>query len=59
MKYEERQLMEKKEEREPRKKLYAPPRLTNHGDAREITRNIGGAGDDGQSGSQEFDTPTD
>jgi hypothetical protein len=57
MEHEEREFAETTEASEPRKKPYASPRLTSHGDAREITRALGGTGDDGQTGSQQIDTP--
>ncbi len=34
------------------RKPYTIPRLTAHGDVRELTRALGGGGNDGQGGSQ-------
>lgn len=36
----------------PPKKPYSSPRLIIHGTVQEITKNLGGAGDDGPFGSQ-------
>lgn len=43
--------------KDSQKKPYTPPLLRVHGDADEITKSLGGAGDDGQTGSQQIDTP--
>ncbi len=46
---------EKTVERTDGKKHYIAPCLTVHGDVRELTRALGGAGNDGQGGSQAGD----
>lgn len=52
MKHSERGHLDNSKERRLHKKPYIAPQLIIHGDVEEITKSLGGAGSDGQGGSQ-------